>query len=76
MTTITVSKIYSLKWQINFAPYYKFTDCKKLINCKTNRIIKNTVNGSSIGYWIGIEFWTLTHLRRHLVKIEKETCPF
>ena len=76
MRTITVSKNYSLKWQINFAPHYKFTDCKKLINCKTGRIIKKTVNGSSIGYWINIEFWSLNNLRKHIVKIEKINCPF
>jgi len=76
MGNITLSRNYNLKWQISFAPNYKFTECKKLINCKTGRIIKKTVNGSSVGYWIAIEFWTLTQLRKHLVKIINKDCPF
>ena len=76
MQTIRVSKNYSLKWQINFAPHYKFTDCKKLINCKTGNEIKKTVNGYSVGYWISKKFYTLDNLRKQLVKIEKIECPF
>lgn len=40
------------------------------------REIKKTVNGYSVGYWINKKFWTLRNLKKHLVKIEKEICPF
>ena len=40
------------------------------------REIKKTVNGYSIGYWIGKKFYTLENLRKQLVKIEKLDCPF
>jgi hypothetical protein len=74
MTTITESIVF--KWKLDFANHYKWTTKAKLYNCKTMREIKKTVNGYSVGYWINKKFWTLKVLQKHLIKIEKENCPF
>ena len=36
----SISITYSLKYEVSFAPHYKFTSCKKCINCKTGREIR------------------------------------
>ncbi len=75
MNTITVT--YSLKWQIKFAPEYRWTVCKKLFNTKTGKQIKKTVNGGSVGYWIKGDFYILSKLRTELELIPKtRTLPF
>lgn len=72
----TISVNYSLKWQLKFAPHYKWSKCGKLFNTKTGRIIRKVVNGGSIGYWICEDFYTLIELRKHLELIPKNNCPF
>ena len=32
------------------------TRCKKVVNIKTSRVLKSTLNGGSIGWWIGDKF--------------------
>ena len=68
---------YNLKWQFKKLPNYKWTECGKLINCQTGRIIKKVLNGS-IGYWIAGDFYSLTKLREQKLfeKIKEEDCPF
>jgi len=72
----TFSKTYTLKYELDFAPNYKWTDCKKCFNIKTGRQIKQTYVSGSIGYCINGKFNSLNSLRNHLVKIKKEDCPF
>lgn len=36
----TISINYAIKWEIDFAPHYKFTKCGKLVNTKTGKLIK------------------------------------
>ena len=67
---------YDLKWQLKHLPYYKWTVCGKLINMRTGRRIKKTLNGGSVGYWIASKFYTLKSLRGQLEKIPKNNCPF
>lgn len=43
---------YVAKWQLKDKPHYKWTTCRKLINCKTNREIKKTVKSGIAGYWV------------------------
>jgi len=75
MNRISVS--YSLIWEFSLLPYYKWSKCGKLINCRTGRIIKKVLNGS-IGYWIAGDFYSLTKLKKEnlVVKITKSECPF
>ena len=74
MQTISITK--TLKWQVKFAPQYKFSADKKLYNCRTGREIKKTVNGGQVGYWICGNWWSLLNLRSQIEKIKKEPCPF
>lgn len=73
---ITITKSINFKWKISFNDSYKWTTDNELYNTKTMRKIKKTVNGYSVGYWIGKKFYTLNKLKKHLVKIEKTICPF
>lgn len=72
----TISITYTNIYEIDFAPEYKFTKCKKLFNNKTGRNIKQVYNNGCIGYSIRGKFYSLTRLRSHLRKIEKSICPF
>lgn len=71
-----ISTRYDLKWQLNFAPQYKFDDKGNCINTKTERKIKKTLCGGSIGYCINGKFMSCKSLRSRLVKIKVEYCPF
>ena len=51
---ITVN--YIAKWRLKDKPHYKWTSCRKLINCRTNREIKKTIKSGIAGYWIGRDF--------------------
>ena len=73
---ISITKSITFKWKLSFDDKYKWTKDGKLYNTKTNREIKKSVNGYSIGYWISKKFYTLDNLRLHLQKIDKEYCPF
>lgn len=74
MNSISVN--YTLKLQVKFATNYKWTECKRLFNCKTGREIKKTLNGGSIGYWIQGKFITLANLAKEVELIPKEKMPF
>jgi hypothetical protein len=68
---------YKAKWQLKSAPHYKWTNCKKLINTRTNNEIKKTLKGSKAGYWIGKNFIQLSDLSKKIELIsEKEILPF
>lgn len=68
---------YKAHWQIKDKPHYKWTTCKKLINCQTNNEIKKTLKGSIPGYWIGKDFIKLTELKSRVVRIApKKKLPF
>lgn len=71
-----VSVTYSYNYELDFAREYKYTKCKKCINSKTGREIKQVRVGGSIGYNIKGKFYSLTRLRKHLVKPVKADCPF
>lgn len=67
---------YNLKWRVKFAHNYKFTECGKLINTKTCRVLKKSMIGYSIGYTVKGKFYILDKLRQHLEIIPKEKTPF
>lgn len=68
---------YYAKWQLKTNHNYKWTTCKKLINCQTGREIKRTIKGLQAGYWIGKDFIKLKDMERLVTKIkETEKIPF
>lgn len=73
----TISINYTLVWQVKFATHYKFTKCKKMVNCKTCKEMKKVMNGGCIGYCLNGKFYSLAFLRNHIEKIPKrEVLPF
>lgn len=61
-----ISVNYSLKWRLKFDHKYQWSKCGKLFNVQRGTMKKKVLNGSSIGYWIGRKFYTLTALRKQL----------
>lgn len=62
--------IYSLKWQLVFNPDYKISECRKIINTKTGRVIKETVVGYTCVFWIGKKFISKKRLNDYCEKID------
>jgi len=74
---MNIQVTYVAKWQLKDNPHYKWTDCKKLINCKTGNEIKRTIKGLQAGYWIGKNFIKLSEMKSQIELIPKEEyCPF
>lgn len=68
---------FKCKWTLDFDKDFVFLDKYNfLVNLKTKKILKQVTKGGSIGYVIKGKFYTLTKLRAHLVRIEKQRCPF
>lgn len=67
---------FLVKWQFKEYPYYKVSICKKIINCKTGKIIKCTKNGGSIGYYIPSVFFKKSDINNHIEIIPKSKLPF
>lgn len=67
---------FTVKWQFKEYPYYKISTCKKVINCKTGKIIKCTKNGGSVGYFIAGNFYKKSNINDFIEAIPKSKCPF
>jgi hypothetical protein len=67
---------YKAIWQLKTAKWYKWTECKKLINTRTGKEITKTMKGSQSGYYIDRKFVKLTEMRNMVEKITYEDCPF
>jgi hypothetical protein len=66
----------NLKWEIADMPHYKWSKCKRLFNTKTNREIRKTIVGGSIGYWIGNTFIPLNAMKNKIRLINYNSSPF
>lgn len=73
---ITIPTTYNIDWRLKFAPNYAITKDGIVINVQRNKILKRTLVGYSIGYYIESKFHTLKYLRSQLVKQPKNKCPF
>lgn len=75
MNRISVS--YALVWQFKDYQHLQITRCRKVINTKTGRILKQCLNGGSVGYWLDSKtFVTKNNLNKKIIKITKSNCPF
>lgn len=72
----TVSKSYTIKYELSIATNYKWLSDGSCYNSKTGRTIKQTLVGGSIGYVINGKFKSLKFLRKKLVKPTKTQYPF
>jgi hypothetical protein len=71
-----VSVNYKVYWRFKEQPHYKVTKCKKIINCQRGIILKQSIKGGRIGYYISGKFIKKKELNNHLEKITKDICPF
>lgn len=72
-----VKVIFKAKWQFKEYNHYKVTICKKVINTHTNRIIKKTKSGGSVGFNIAGNFFKLSDINKHIEIIpKKQKTPF
>lgn len=71
-----VSVNYKVYWRFKEQPHYKVTKCKKIINCQRGIILKQSIKGGCIGYYISGKFIKKKELNNHLEKITKDMCPF
>lgn len=71
-----VTILFTVKWQFKECPHYKVSICKKIINCKTGKIIKCTKNGGSIGYYINSVFFKKSDINNYIELIPKDIYPF
>lgn len=77
MQTITISKTYTLKWQLKDAEHYKISSCGKVFNTHRNIEIRKIINGGSEGFCISGKFVSLSKLRERVMLIpNKEILPF
>ena len=67
---------FLVKCQFKEYPHYKISTCKKIINCRTGKIIKCTKSGGSIGYYINSVFFKKSDINKHIEIIPKIKTPF
>ena len=72
----SINYTIEIKWRIKGYDHYGFGEDDALYNLRTNRKLKQSLNGGSIGYWFGKKFKTLRSLRPLLYKPIKVYCPF
>ncbi len=72
----TVSIKYDLKWRFKKFPQYAVTSCRKVVNTRRNRFLKQSLNGGSIGYWIVGNFFPKSKINDMVELIKEETLPF
>ena len=65
----TVEKTYVLKWQMKFDNNYKITECKKIINTKTKKIVNEIINNYTVGYWFGKKFIPKDKMNKYIETI-------
>lgn len=74
MNTLSIS--YSYKYEVSFAPEYKFTTCGKCVNVQRNKVVKHVLKRYTSGFNIRSKFYSDDKLRPHLKKVTKDICPF
>ena len=67
---------YKVLWQFKSNDNYKVTKCKKIINCQKSTVLKQTIRGGSVGYWIDKKFIKRVDLNNYLEVITKQKTPF
>ena len=71
METIIIQIKLNLKWRFKNHDYYKVSICKKVVNCRTGKLIKKTLSGRSVGYNIAGNFYKLSDINKHIEIIPK-----
>ena len=73
MSKFFVNIPFEVVWQFRDFPHYQVTPCKKVINTKTNTILKYHPRG----FFINGQYLKRNQLNKHLEVIpKKHYCPF
>ena len=73
MSNIYVNVRFKVVWQFKEFPHYKVTRCKKIINSKTQTLLKYNKRG----YFIGNKYIKKKDVNNYVVKIpEKDMLTF
>lgn len=67
-----INVILKAKWQLKNNPNYKITECKRVVNSKTGKILKY----SQRGYFINGRYYKKKDIRNNVELIPKIKCPF
>lgn len=65
-----------LVWEYSLSTNYKFDKKGDCYNTKTSKQMKRTLIGYTEGYCLNGKFKSLKQIRKHLVKITMDVCPF
>lgn len=76
MKRVRISSSYSVEWCMKKYPNYAITKNGIVVNLPTGKILKRTLKGYTIGYYIQGRFYSLSKLRTMLEKIPADDCPF
>lgn len=76
MTKLRISTSYDAVWQIKGLDNYFVTKNGVIFNSLTQKSLKRTVKGYTIGYHIQGRFYSLSKLRTMLEKITVIQLPF
>ena len=76
MRSVRISISYSVEWCIKNHPKYGITKNGIVVNLATGKILKRTLKGYTIGYYIKGRFQSISKLRGMLEKIPADECPF
>lgn len=73
---ITLSNTYKEKWVFKDHPEYIITECKKVINTHRGTIVKKTLKGCTVGWWIASKFVPQSKVNDNIQLIIKTEIPF
>ena len=73
MKTITISNTYKVSGFIEQDESYILTECNKVINIKTRRVIKPYLLFGQKGFYLRNKFVPLSEMKLNTNKVE---CPF
>lgn len=74
--SISLNYTIEIVWLIKGFESYGFGKDKNLYNLKTERIIKQSYNNGSIGYWLNRKFFSLNKIKVLLYKQNNNNTPF
>ena len=64
------------KWKFDFTDTYFVCVNNKVFNIKTRKYLQMQLKGYTKGYYLHGKFYSLSKLRNHLFKIQRQYCPF
>ncbi len=73
---VSITTTYEDKWVFKNNQNYIMTKCKKVINIHRSKIVKKTVKGGVIGWWIASDFIPQSEINVNVELIKKEKLPF